>query len=106
MTAFWRIVNLIKELCGGELASEMTDAYPQKIPQPKIQFDPQRVDQLSGIKVPNEFTQITLGKLGVEINSIGEEIWQCIPPSFRPDLTREIDLIEESVRIPEKNDEN
>jgi len=99
VTAFWRIVDLVKELCGGELASEMTDAYPQKIPQPNIQLDPQRVNQLSGIKIPNEFSQTTLDKLGVEMKSYEEETWECIPPSFRPDLTRDIDLIEEIIRV-------
>ena len=99
VTAFWRIVELVKELCGGELVSDMTDAYPKKIVQPEIQLDSRRVYQLSGIEIPNEFTKTTLSKLGVKIKSNGKDKWKCLPPSFRPDLTREIDLIEEIIRI-------
>ena len=99
VTAFWIIVDLVKDLCGGELVSNMTDTYPKKISQPQIQLRLQRVNQLSGIQIPNKFIQNTFDKLGVEIISRGREIWECIPPSFRPDLTREIDLIEEIIRI-------
>ncbi len=99
VTAFWRIVELVKEICGGELVSEMTDAYPQEIVQPEIQLDSQRINQLSGVEIPEIFTKTILPKLGVKMKSNGNGGWTCIPPSFRPDLSREIDLIEEIIRV-------
>jgi phenylalanyl-tRNA synthetase beta chain len=99
VTAFWRVVELVNELCGGELVSKMTDAYPEKINQPEILLDSERINRLSGINIPERFTKTVLTALSVKMKSNGKGRWTCIPPSFRPDLTREIDLIEEIIRV-------
>ena len=97
--AFWRIVELVQELCGGKLVSEMTDAYPQNITRKTITLNPQFIDKSAGIIIPKEFTEKVLKKLGIktELNENGK--LNCIVPTFRPDLTREIDLFEEVIRV-------
>jgi len=109
VTAFWRIVELVQELCGGKLVSEMTDKYSHKISRKTIILDPQFIDQSAGIKIPKEFTEKVLKKLEIKSEVNENKKWNCIVPTFRPDLTREIDILEEIIRmygydkIPSKN---
>ena len=57
------------------------------------------IKRVSGIDISHETVDTILKKLGVSIQSIGDGEWQCDPPSYRPDLYREIDLIEDIIRV-------
>ena len=99
VTAFWRIVTLLKELTGGELASEMVDSYPKKIKPPSIIFRKSKLENIGGFPIPVKFIEKTLTSLEIDWKKSSKEEWKCIPPSFRPDLERESDLVEEMIRI-------
>ncbi|NHZ86185.1 MAG: phenylalanine--tRNA ligase subunit beta, partial [Planctomycetia bacterium] len=99
VTAFWRIVSLLKEYANGEFVSEMIDNYPKKINIPKIQLRKSELDIIAGCDIPDKFVSKALTGLDVEWKNINDGVWECKPPSFRPDLENEIDLIEEIIRI-------
>ncbi|MEE8478900.1 MAG: phenylalanine--tRNA ligase subunit beta [Candidatus Neomarinimicrobiota bacterium] len=99
VTAFWRIVSLLKDYAKGELVSEMIDTYPKKNKIPKIQFRKSELNIVAGCDISDKFIEDTLSGLYIEWKNIKNGIWECKPPSFRPDLEREIDLIEEIIRI-------
>ncbi|MBC8215477.1 MAG: phenylalanine--tRNA ligase subunit beta [Candidatus Marinimicrobia bacterium] len=98
-TAFWRIVELLKELAGGELCSDIVDEYPGKKDQPVIRLRQCKLNSIAGYENSEEFIEKNLTALNVTIQKVAEGEWDCVPPSFRPDLEREIDLIEEFIRI-------
>jgi len=98
-TAFYRIVELLKELAGGELCSEISDEYPGEKEIPTIRLRQSKLNSVAGYDNTSEFIESTLQSLEVKTQRISDGEWNCIPPSFRPDLDREIDLIEELVRV-------
>lgn len=98
-TAFMRIVNLLEDYAEGTLVSDIVDEYPNKIQVPTIQLRQSEINLIAGIDIGPDFVLSTLKSLGVTVSPSGESFWSCVPPSYRPDLEREIDLIEEIVRI-------
>lgn len=94
-----RCCELILELAGGELAEGVIDVgEPYQKPEPiKLRFD--QLPRVLGIDVPDETVQKILNDLGCEETHHCEKCVKVIPPSWRADLTREVDLIEEVARI-------
>ena len=99
VTAFWRIVSLLKEYANAELVSEMIDTYPKKIKSLKIRLHKTELDIVAGCEISDKFIEKTLTGLIIEWKNINDGVWECVPPSFRPDLEGEIDLIEEIIRV-------
>ncbi len=94
-----RACFLIQQVAGGVLDLEIQDVYPQKISFRKINFRPKRCQNILGAPISsNEMEQI-FGKLDFQIEKQSNEIWSVQVPLYRPDLEREVDLIEEIVRI-------
>jgi phenylalanyl-tRNA synthetase beta chain len=92
-----RAAAMMTELAGGEVFSGVVDNYAKKISPVNIELRPNQVKRLLGVDIPVSFTETTLQRLGLETES-GDTIKVTIP-TYRPDLTREIDLIEEVTRI-------
>ncbi|MFQ6606329.1 MAG: phenylalanine--tRNA ligase subunit beta [Fidelibacterota bacterium] len=97
--SFWRVVDLLESLAGGKWVPGVIDAYPRPLKQPKIILRKSELDLVTGQELPGKFVETTLKSLGVEVQSKGSKAWECKAPSYRPDLEREIDLIEEVVRV-------
>jgi phenylalanyl-tRNA synthetase beta chain len=92
--AFNHLIDLILQNCGGQISSNVFDYYPNRISLPQIEFDFHKPSLTSGIEISNEFSLDCLTRLGCEIkNNI------IIPPSIRPDITMDDDLVEEVVRF-------
>ncbi|MFH1852751.1 MAG: phenylalanine--tRNA ligase subunit beta [Candidatus Neomarinimicrobiota bacterium] len=96
--AFWRIVNLLEDLASGQAVPGFVDEYPGKITTPVIDLRRTELDLVSGCVITDEFIETSFTGLGIDWQR-NDSGWTCIPPTFRPDLEREIDLIEEIVRI-------
>ena len=96
--AMWRIIQLLEEVTDGEWIPGIVDAYPKKIKQLSIKLSRLKLDILSGCKIPDKAVEKSLTSLGCSIKKTSGE-WLCKTPSWRPDLQREVDLIEEVVRI-------
>lgn len=94
-----RAAQLIHATAGGEIASGEIDVYPNKIENKKTSVRFSRIDKILGYKVEPKEVQRILIKLGFELNSITDESISVTVPTYRPDVEREIDLIEEVARI-------
>lgn len=94
-----RCCELILELAGGELAAGAIDAGgppPQREPIP-LRFD--QLQRILGIEIPTERAKEILAALGNQEVKATKKSVEVIPPSWRRDLMREVDLIEEVGRI-------
>lgn len=93
-----RAAGLIQALGGGRLSTEVRDAYPAPFERPQINLRPSRTDRVLGTSVSPTQQASYLRALGCAVEERGEEL-QVLAPSFRPDLRREIDLVEEVGRL-------
>jgi phenylalanyl-tRNA synthetase beta chain len=103
-----RCAELILQLAGGELLSGVVDVYPGKRAAKKITITRAEILRVMGADVPDKEIETILGALGfaplrVDQNrgQLGSILaaWECTQPSWRADVEREIDLIEEVARI-------
>lgn len=94
-----RTAQLMQMTAGGEIVRGIAEAYPKPIKPAKVEFRPKRVTHVLGIKVPNAKMEKILTGLECKVNKKNPAQWQVTTPTFRPDLTREIDLVEEVARV-------
>ena len=94
-----RVISLIQEIGGGEIAKGTIDVYPGKIQRPVISLRYARLNKILGFKVEPEKVKEIFELLEFKILESGDETVKVEIPLFRHDLEREIDLIEEVVRI-------
>ena len=98
LAALDRAAQLIAELAGGTVCEGTVDVYPGQQPLTEIQFRPERVNFVLGTTLEAvEMVQI-LNRLDFDVD-ITQEVYQVTVPTFRSDVTREIDLIEEIARV-------
>jgi len=93
-----RAAGLIGSLAGGRVAQEVRDAYPHTFERPQITLRPQRVARVLGTEVAVTQQAGYLRALGCAVEESDAHL-EVVVPSFRPDLTREIDLVEEVGRL-------
>jgi phenylalanyl-tRNA synthetase beta chain len=94
-----RCCELILNLAGGELAEGVIDVGPARPPRPAITLRMSQLKRILGIDVPAEVIRRILSALGCREQSAGASEVVTLPPSWRRDLEREIDLVEEVARI-------
>ena len=94
-----RCCELILELAGGELAAGAIDVGEQPAKREPVVLRLDQIERILGIRVDREEVRKILTLLGNEEIKADEARVEVIPPSWRSDLTREIDLIEEVARI-------
>lgn len=98
-----RCTRLISELTGGEIVEGELDIYPKKIKEREIPFRLSYMNRLLGTEFNFKLTSGILKKLEIEIiNREGDQLL-CRVPTFRPDIEREVDLVEEVARIYDYN---
>ena len=97
--ASWRAATLLAEVAGGTIEPGLTDAGLPPPPREPIRLRAAAVRRLLGIDVPVERMQAILAALGLDIVAADADHLTGRAPSWRADLTREADLIEEVVRI-------
>lgn len=94
-----RAAQLIQETAGGEIAEGEIDAYPNKISDRKTFIRYKRVTKILGYEIDKNTIENILLNLGFEILLKDFEKLELIIPSYRNDIEREIDIIEEIARI-------
>jgi phenylalanyl-tRNA synthetase beta chain len=103
-----RAAELILQLAGGELLSGVVDIYPGKRAAKKICVTRAEILRVMGADVPDKEVEASLGALGFAPVRIDQNrgaegsllaTWECTQPSWRSEVEREIDLIEEIARI-------
>ena len=91
---------LFEQVCGATVCAGAVDAYPAPATQPTLTLRCERLRAMMGAPITDEFAAHALTRLGCEVTPGTEpHTLSVVPPSFRPDLPREIDLYEEVVRL-------
>lgn len=93
-----RCVELICEIAGGLATEDAIDVYRNPLPARTISFRPARVESLTSLRVEEPEMKRILTALGIPQAPITPDEWSCAPPSWRIDLEREEDLVEEIAR--------
>ena len=102
ITALDRAAQLMAELCGGEVAPGVVDVFPLPAEPVHLTLRSGRLCSLLGVDIPAEESAAILRRLGCEVTVATSEagpVLEVAVPTFRPDLVREIDLVEEVLRI-------
>ncbi len=94
-----RCCELILESGGGQLLDGMVDAGRHAEPRQPVALRLSQLERVLGIKIPVDFVPRTLVGLGCTINEASPEKIQVTPPTWRADISREVDLVEEVGRI-------
>jgi phenylalanyl-tRNA synthetase beta chain len=94
-----RCCQLIQELAGGTLDAGMLDSAPDTATLPVVRLREPQIGRVLGIEIPKQKIERILSALGCRNLGSLDGDWQWQVPSWRSDLTREIDLIEELARI-------
>ncbi len=97
--ALKRAALLIKELCGGTISSEIVDVYPNEIKELEVDVKYKNVDRLIGKKLDHERIISILESLDFKVKEKTAEGFKAIVPTYRVEVTREADIIEEILRI-------
>jgi len=95
-----RACQLIQELTGGKICSGVIDVYPEPLPPVEIELSPEETNHILGSNIPSEDIREILKRLGFKISEKeGEKRLLVKAPSYRNDISRPIDLVEEIARI-------
>lgn len=98
-TAIIQAIKLIEEITGGKKIGNLLEHYPNKIEDAKIIFRYSKLDQILGVKIHREKIKEILKSLEIKaVNDIADGLELAVP-AYRADVTREIDVIEEILRI-------
>jgi phenylalanyl-tRNA synthetase beta chain len=102
-----RCAALIRQLAGGEILAGVIDVYPGRRAPRRIQLSRQELLRVLGADVPDAEIESILSTLGFAPRRVDtatdaphspQAVWECVQPSWRDDVSREIDLIEEVAR--------
>ena len=94
-----RAALLVKELAGGTIEGEIRDIYPTPVEKATVNLAYKKVNSLIGKEIPAETVKNILRSLEIEIEQEnGEELTLRIP-TYRVDVTRDVDVIEDILRI-------
>ncbi len=94
-----RAAELIKEICGGEIVSDVVDVFPNPVSQTSIGLKYHYLKKLSGKNYHGDSVKNILTALGFELlKDSADELWVNVPFS-KPDITIPADLVEEVMRI-------
>ncbi|HVA16932.1 MAG TPA: phenylalanine--tRNA ligase subunit beta [Candidatus Dormibacteraeota bacterium] len=102
-----RAAEVIQQLAGGDVLAGVMDVYPHSAPPQKIELSRKELLRIMGADVPDRAIEEILSALGfaprrIDANrgSAGSLVatWECTLPSWRGDVTREVDIIEEIAR--------
>ena len=99
VTALKYAAILIKELAGGTISSEVSDIYPNPVAPFEVDITYKNVDRLIGKSITHQEIKSIIKALDIEIVSESEEGLSLKVPPYRVDVTREVDVIEEILRI-------
>ena len=99
LLAMERAVQLMVELSGATVSENGADEYPGRQPLFELDLRVDRVCRLLGLTLSSEEIAAYLQAIEFEVSGAGEPVLHVVVPSFRPDIEREVDLVEEIARL-------
>jgi phenylalanyl-tRNA synthetase beta chain len=97
--ALKRAALLITEIAGGKISSDLIDEYPNKIEDSQVFLSFENTNKLIGEELPKETIKGILSALEIKVNNITESGLGLTIPAYRNDVQREVDVIEEILRV-------
>ena len=97
--ALKRAALLIQEVAGGEVTCDVIDIYPKKIEDFQVFLNYEKAFKLIGEELPKETIKKIIASLDIKINSSSDGGLGLIIPAYRVDVQREVDVIEEILRV-------
>jgi len=97
--ALKRAALLIQEIAGGKISSNIFDNYPNPIPPHEVELSYLHVQDLIGKKIPETEIKAIIQNLAIDIVAENDGKLQLKIPTYRVDVTRNVDVIEEILRI-------
>lgn len=90
---------MIQEIAGGKITGEIQDVYPNPIARPIVELSYEKVNSLIGKKIDKETVKSILNSLEVVIAGETEDKLTLEIPTYRVDVLRDVDVIEDILRI-------
>ena len=97
--ALKRAALLIQDIAGGDIASDISDSYSNKIEDFQVHLTFDKVTKLIGQEIPRETIKSILTSLDIKVNNVTEAGLGLTVPAYRNDVQREADVIEEILRV-------
>ncbi|MBI5538807.1 MAG: phenylalanine--tRNA ligase subunit beta [Bacteroidia bacterium] len=97
--ALKRASMLIKEITGGVISSNIVDVYPKPVKDVTVEISFANVDELIGKQIPKENVKEIIRSLEIKIIAEKEKSLLLEIPAYKVDVLREVDVIEEILRI-------
>ncbi len=94
-----RAALLIQEVAGGAISSEIVDVYPTEIKPFEVHLSVQKVNSLIGKEIGRDNIETILRALEMNIVASSSEGWTLEVPAYRVDVQRDVDVIEDILRI-------
>lgn len=90
---------LIQQVAGGEITSDIIDLYPKKVEEHSVFLNFNNINRLLGEEISKETIKKILVSLDIKVHSMSDVGIGITVPAYRADVTREIDVIEEILRV-------
>ena len=90
---------LIKEVAGGEICGDVMDIYPEKVEPFKVELELAYCHRLIGKEIPTEDIKAILTSLEIDIKAETAEVLSLEVPTYRVDVQRPCDVVEEILRV-------
>jgi phenylalanyl-tRNA synthetase beta chain len=97
--ALMRACILIKEICGAKITSDIDDLYPKKIENKQVFLTFENINALVGEVIDKSIIKSILSSLDIKVNNVSESGLGLTIPPYRVDVDREVDVIEEILRV-------
>ena len=97
--ALKRAALLIQEVAGGEITSDVIDVYPKKVEDFSVFLNFNKVTKIIGQEISKDIIKKILVSLDIKVNSVSDSGLGLTIPAYRVDVQREIDVIEEILRV-------
>lgn len=90
---------LVRQIAGGAVSSDIIDVYPKKIEDFTVEITREKIDTLIGKRIPTETIELILKGLEMKILSKTDAGYTLQVPAYRVDVQRDVDVIEDILRI-------
>jgi len=97
--ALKRAALLIQEVAGGKITSDVIEVYPKKVEDFSVLLNFSHVSKIIGQEIPKDTIKKILVSLDIKVNSVSDSGLGLTIPAYRVDVQREIDVIEEILRV-------